>query len=338
MEEPFFPVGGITASPKSLICPKAIQLGRQLAAGEIPFAEFVECRRLDSAETLVFDVRVEVPNRRVHKILRRERIATTFYDGDNRPPKVEALRRNFPIVPHLNLHIQEFPRSLCIDEERYEEVKQKWTAPRFVRRIREWLELTSQGKLHQEDQSLEPLLVNYSGHIVLPPDLATNTAEQLYVTGIAPGGPRRTFLLTHRNPPTDVSEPLKIVVNVYQCEPRTHGVINRRPVTLADVAEIAQRAGLDLIADLRRALVNWKEKSLDSLVVLVLVFPQTRMDSGPVENHDIWCFATSQSVRQVGLALQVWEEMNGELGALLQGNNDKRGCKETTTSEGVISL
>ena len=325
MKERILPVSGITAAPEGLACPKARNLGLRLAADEIPHAELVECRQSDSAETVVFDVRVEVPNRRVHKILRSERIAATFYDGDNQLPKVEALRRDFPIVPHLNLHIQEYPRSLCLDEERYEELKRRWTAPRFVQRIREWLELTSRGELHQEDQSLEPLLVNYSGHIVLPPGFATNNPEQLYLTGVAPGGAGRSFLLTHRKPPADGREPLGIVTSIHHCEPRTHGVIHRYPETLAAVAEIAQAAGLDLIADLRRALPNWKNDSLDSLVVLVLVFPKMRMDGGPVENHDTWCFTIPQPVRQVGIRLGVWEEMNSVLATVLQVDDNKQG-------------
>ena len=325
VERRFFLASGVTVSPEGLINPKGKHLGHCLAAGEIPHATLVECKRLDSAETVVFDVRIEVPNRRVHKILRSERIATTFYDGDDSPPKVEALRSDFPIVSHLNLHVQEYPRCLCVDEERYEELKRRWTAPRFVQRIREWLELTSRGELHQEDQRLEPLLVNYSGHIVLMPDLITNTSEELYLTGVAPGGSRRPFLLTQRKPPADGIEPLKIVVNIQKGEPRTHGVIYRCPATLADVAAIARAAGLDLIADLRRALPDWKEKSLDSLVILVLVFPKMRTDGGPVENHDVWCFVVPQSVREVGQGLGVWEEMNGDLATLLPANNEKRG-------------
>ena len=325
MEERFLPVSGVTAAPEGLACPKARNLGLLLAADEIPHAKLVECRRLDSAETVVFDVRVEVPNRRVHKILRSERIAATFYDGDNRLPTVEALRRDFPVVPHLNLHMQEYPRSLCLYEERYEELKRRWTSPRFVQRIREWLELNSRGELHRGDQSLEPLLVNYSGHIILPPGFATNNSEQLYLTGVAPGGPGQSFLLTHRKPPADGREPLEIVTSIHHCKPRTHGVIHRHPETLAAVAEIAQTAGLDLIADLRRALPNWKNDSFDSLVVLVLVFPKMRTDGGPVENHDIWCFTIPHPVRQVGIRLGVWEEMNGVLATVLQVDDDKQG-------------
>ena len=325
MEERFFPVSGVTAAPEDLVCPKARDLGLRLAADEIPHAQLVECRRLDSAETLVFDVRVEVPNRRVHKILRSERIATIFYAGGDRIPKVEALRNDFPIVPHLNLHLQEYPRSLCLDEERYEELKRRWTAPRFVRRIREWLELTSRGELHRDDQRIEPLLVDYLGHIVLPPDLATNTPEHLYVTAIPPAEPGGWFLLTHRQPPADSQETLGIITSIHWCKPQTHGVIHRCPTTLADVDRMARAAGLDLIAELRLALPHLREKHWPSTVVLILIFPKTRIDGGPIEYHDTWCFLIDESVQRLGIELGIWEEIDGKLGTLLDVNDERRG-------------
>ena len=325
MEERFLPVSGITAAPEGLACPKARNLGLRLAADEIPHAELVECKQSDSAEAVVFDVRVEVPNRRVHKILRIERIAATFYDGDNWLPTVEALRRDFPIVPHLNLHIREYPRSLCLYEERYEELKRKWTAPRFVQRIREWLELTSRGELHQDDQRLEPLLVDYWGHIVLPPDFATKTPEHLYVTSIPPDEPGRRFLLTHRQPPADSQETLQIITSIHCCKPRTHGVIRQCPPTLADVAGMAHAAGLDLIAELRDALPNWREKSCTSKVVLILMFPKTRTDGGPVENYDTWCFLIDESVQRIGIELGIWKEIDGQLATILDPDDERRG-------------
>ena len=321
----FFPVSGTTAAPEALTYPKGRDLALRLAAEEVPNACLVECRRLDSAETVVFDLRVEVPNQRVHKVLRNERIAATFYDGDDRKPKLEALRRDFPVVPHLNLHLQEYPRSLCLDEERYEELNRRWTAPRFVHRIRGWLELTSRGELHQDDQRLEPLLVDYLGHIVLPPDLATSTPEQLYVTSIPPAEPGGLFLLTHRQRPADGQAALEIITSIYRCQPQTHGVIHRCPVTLADVAGIANTAELDLIAELRLALPTLKEKSSTSRVVLILMFPKMRTDGGPVENHDIWCFLIEKSVQQLGIELGIWEEIGGDLAALISVNDEKRG-------------
>ena len=325
MEEEFFSVGSSEAVPEDLTYSKARDLGLRLAAGDIAHASLVECWRSDSGEIVVFDVRVEVPNQRVYDIRRRERIAATFYEGDDRLPKLEALRADFPIVPHLNLHIQEFPRSVCLDEERYEELKRSWTAPRFVRRIREWLELTSRGKLHQEDQRLEPLLVDHSGHIVLPSDLATDTPEQLYVMAIAPGPPHKWFLVADRQPPPESERAPGIITSVHTCKPRTHDVVRRCPETLADVAEIAQAAGLELISELRHKLPGWKEKSSSSKVVLILIFPKTRTDDGPVESYDTWCFLTAVSVKELGIELGIWVEIGDKLGAIVAVDEEKRG-------------
>ena len=303
---------------------KARDLALRLADERIDHAVLVECRRSDGPETVVFDVQLEVPNRRVHPIRRRERIAATFDDGDRRVPKVEALRGDFPVVPHLNLHLQELPRSLCLYNERYDELKRRWTAPRFVHRIREWLELNARGELHQEDQALEPLLVDFAGHIVLPPDLMASQVQELVVTGDAPEG-QRWFLRAHREVAQSVRGSITLVASVHYCQPQTHGVIHRCPQTLTEVAELAADAGLDLIEDLRQALPAWREKSQNAKVILVLVFPKRRTDAGPVEGCDTWCFATGHSVRQVGVQIGIWEEMNGDLATLIEVDREKHG-------------
>lgn len=321
----FLPVGGAEARPDDMTLPKARDLALCLAEGGIDHAILVECRRSGSDETVVFDVRIEVPNnRRVHAILRRERIAATFHEGDQAVPRVEALRKDFPEVPHLNLHLQDFPRNLCLYDERYEELKRGWTAPRFVHRVREWLALNAKGELHPEDQGLEPILVDFAGHIVLPHDLATGGVERLFATGIELKG-RHCFLEAHREQPARAHPSHVLVVSVHRCQPQTHGVIHRCPQTLADVAELAQAAGLDLIDELRRALPTWKGESTESKVALVLVFPKRRTEEGPVEGHDTWCFAIGHSVGQLGIELGVWEEMNGELAFLLEVDPKKRG-------------
>ncbi len=137
MADGYLSVGGANAPPDELTFPKARDLALRLADEQIDHSVLVECRRSETAETVVFDVHLEVPSRRTHAIERHERIGATFYADPRIAPKVEALRSNFPVVPHLNLHLQEYPRSLCLYDERYDELKRAWTAPRFVGRIRE---------------------------------------------------------------------------------------------------------------------------------------------------------------------------------------------------------
>jgi len=62
----------------------------------------------------------------------RERLAVVFDLEDKVMPRVLALREDFPAVFHLNLEAQEFPRSLCLFSERYDELKLRlmtWRRP-----------------------------------------------------------------------------------------------------------------------------------------------------------------------------------------------------------------
>jgi len=160
METEFFEADGEIVSLDQLEIEKVYDLAFMLDAGQIPFASLVECRKKGHLETVVFDVEVEVPQLCQYPIRPSERVAATFHEADSTYPIVHALRKDFPQVPHLNLHIQEFPRNLCIYGERYEDIKHRWTSPRFVHRIRDWLALTARGELHQEDQPLEQILID----------------------------------------------------------------------------------------------------------------------------------------------------------------------------------
>ena len=84
----------------------------------------------------------------------------------------------FPRFPTLYLRERKIPQNLSLFEATYEELKRCWTPVRFIERIREWLALTAKGRLHGDDQPLEPLLISFSGRIIIPFDLFTKeTAE-----------------------------------------------------------------------------------------------------------------------------------------------------------------
>lgn len=326
MEEPYLPSPGSVTQPDDLTIPKARDMAVRLRDGEIQYADLIECRQHDGTESVVFDVRVEVPNKRVHPIARRERIAATFSPRDSHVPRVEALRRDFPVVPHLNLHLQEFPRSLCLYEEPYRELKRRWTSARFVGRIREWLRLNARGELHAADQALEPILIDYAGHVVLPHGIETLGNTSLSVSGVIPEGNGKWFLEVTRAQPADgKARPPQFIPASYACEPRVHGLIHRCPRTLDDLSGIAHSAGLDLIGELRRALPEWRKRSLDARVLLVISFPKTRTKGSPVESTDTWCFLTDATVKKLSLALGLFGAVGSSAGMLLEIDKDKRG-------------
>ena len=339
MESDFFDANGDLIRADELRIAKARDLALKMEAEHIAFAKLVECRKNGQAETVVLDVDVEVPQVRQHPIRSSERIAATFFDSDNVLPIVHALRSDFPQVPHLNLHIEEFPRNLCLYDERYEEISRRWTSARFVHRIREWLALTARGQLHQEDQPLEQILIDYVGHLVLPHSLldAEGKAQPLFVANIRPVDNEKLFLIAQSQSPDNRA--LDIVASVHRCPPQTHGVIHRRPTNLADLAVLVRGAGLDILAELRERLRNWLDKNkavLDSRILLVIRFPKKRKDDGVVEAVDTWAFFLGDAakegelvgdlrIRDLGVRIGLWDTQDNQVGLLLSPDTSKSG-------------
>ena len=340
LSSPFFDVGGEPVETEGLRVQKSRDLAHKLRAGRIDFAKFIECRKDADTEWVIFDVGVEVPQLPRHAIRASERIAARFSDKDVTFPGVYALRRDFPRVPHLNLHVEEYPRSLCLYDERYEDVKRGWTAPRFVHRVREWLALSSRGELHQDDQPLEPLLGDKAGSIVLPRSTwdAAAAPQRLFVTCASKDSAQSLFLVATTKPP-QAGTTLDMLASVHRTPPHTHGVIQRLPRSLADLAEVLDSAGLDLLAELRERLNEWQSNDnaiLDARLLLVILVPLRRVDDGEPERVETWAFfpgdaapgssaATDLRVRALGQRIGLWDVADGEVGLLLQPDTTKRG-------------
>ena len=334
MNSPYCELLGDTVEPSDLAVPKARDLALRLAGGRIEFARLVECTRDGSIETVVFDVDVEVPQIKCHAIEPIERIAATFQGTDERTPSVHALRLTFPRVPHLNLDVRELPRNLCLFSETYEDLKRTWTSPQFVRRIRTWLALTAKGELHRDDQPLEPLLVECIGQIVLPGSVCGQAGRPspLYVTSVKRTWKDNLFLTAVANGAGTGKKP-GMVASVHLCPPLKHGVIHRKPGAFQDLVALVRAAGTDLLQELRDRLKQWfldHEDVLQCHLLIVIILPRTRTDGGPVETYEAWAFIVGDTgvegeLRQVGVALGVWETNNGHTGLLLPPNDNKKG-------------
>ena len=118
--------------------------------GRLAFTRLVECRHVGDLDVVVVDVDVELGQVLKNPILPVERLALVFYPHDLDGPEALALRPDFPLVPHVNVRPWEFPRSLCLFDEPYRDLKRRWTPPLFVERIRDWLRLTARGELHEQ--------------------------------------------------------------------------------------------------------------------------------------------------------------------------------------------
>ncbi|MGA7741100.1 MAG: ThiF family adenylyltransferase [Polyangia bacterium] len=340
LETSFLEIEGDPISPDALHVPKARELARGLAASRIDFARIVGCRKEADAEWVVFDVDVEIPQIKRHPIRPSERIAARFTEQDAACPTVYALRCDFPQVPHLNLHVKEYPRNLCLYAERYAEVRRSWTASRFVNTIREWMARTSRGELHQDDQPLEPLLGDYVGQLVLPERIldASAAPERLFVMNVARDGTQRLFLIG-KTEPTAGQETLAFLASIHRTTPHTHGVIHRCPQTLEDLATLLQSTGLDLLVELRDRLMKWKtadQAVLDARLLIVVLVPMRRTNNSEAERVETWAFClgdggtnqgapTDLRIRDVGQRIGLWDVSSGYIGIHVPLDIAKRG-------------
>ena len=122
----------------------------------------------EDAGVVVFDADIERPQVPVNDIKRIERVAAVFPVSADSLPKALALREDFPMVPHLTLQDVAKPRSLCLYDRPWTELRHSWTGTAFVEHVRLWLARTARGELHEADQPLEPLMFSHGLDLVVP--------------------------------------------------------------------------------------------------------------------------------------------------------------------------
>ena len=311
---------GVPVPTSSLTCTKARALVEHLVKGADHYSDLVECRSSTHTEVVVLDTEVSIPQGgSKYGIQESERIAVVFPSADDRIPEILALRPSFPRMSHQNLRKEEVPRSLCITDVQYDELRRRWTARLLLQLLRTWLEEAAHGSLHREDQALEPFFLGPFVPLVVPRDIflrdspaplrietvtrATDSAATAYLARAArePGDPQ---------PELDTARTLAFTIRT---APAEHGVIRRQPRTLADVVAVLQDVDFDLLAEMRRRLRAWKDASehseaLFSRLALILWIPKKRHAHDTVpEAADMFALITAKTPLEVGEDVGAWE-------------------------------
>lgn len=315
-----------------LVLPRASELAVSLVSRGLSFVRLVECRRepLTGREWIIFDVDVERPQRPVNDIQRVERIAVMFDRSDENHPDVRALRSDFPLLPHMNLRDQEFPRSLCVDERPWDDAKLTWTAPWFIEEIRSWLARSARGELHAEDQPLEPLLLEIDAPLVFPADLfaiGLDAPAWLTIQHVDGGNGRAVYIADLVRHQSQIDVNTLMVGLTLRGEPQTHGVVRRRPNTIAELHDFLDTAGLNLVDELRRYLRAWPmhQDAIRAQLVILVDLPKRRTASGNVESHDYWAFLCNAGLGGIGEDLGIWSTQGDQPRYKRQGNLERRG-------------
>lgn len=348
MTDKFVPIPRVASelvpvSPDELAIEKSRSVANVLLTGAMNWVALVDCYQHRSsknpdeeilAETVVFDAEIELPQRPRYPISNVERIAVTFEKSDIRFPRVFALREEFPLVPHINLESFELPRSLCLFDLPYSEIKLRWGAVSFIERVRNWLADTAAGDLHKPDQQLEPLLSDPDAYIIFPPNFLTtfneDRIEQVQMV-VDEWQNKRFCFVAQRDLQKDSSKLPRFVVLGIRGSSQQHGPLRSRPSTISSLSDFLTGAKVDLLDQLRTRLsetiatasANGADPLRLGLIVLVTL-PKTRDEMGTVESVDTYAFVCVRpeeankdiflSVGEIGERVGLWQVHEGRAG------------------------
>ena len=328
----FFELGGQAIPEAQLQIVKARELVEALHIQN--YVSLVQCiKKSTGEEVVVFDAEVEVPQKRVHDIRSVERIAVKFDPEDKTLPDTLALRIDFPKVSHLNIRDEELPRSLCLFEAPYSEIKLRWTAAFYIKNVRNWLALTARGELHAEDQPLEPLLYGSEGFLILPPAILDqeNPVQVLAINQIIEHAAQKTYLAKVATSLNTKPGEIQVLITTLCADPQTHGLIHSKPKNLVELHDFLAPVGLNLIDHVQQQLQHWnKDEAFDAVknakLIILLLLPKMRSDADDTsETIELSAFVTEKSIVEIGKEVGIWDVFEGEVGPFLSIDSDKNG-------------
>ena len=253
----------------------------------------------------------------------------------------------------------EWPKCLCLYEQPYDEIKLQWRGVAFLERIREWLSLTASGKLHQEDQPLEPLILSSDGIFIYSPEVVAK--GQCFIRCIH-NDRRWTVLQALPNQDAELSAD-PFYVRILKGIPQAHGVISRTPKNLLDLSKCLENAGISLLDNLKAELSGlYKSKRyLNYQLLILLVLPKKRDTKSSHTFNEYFAVLTDDKINRLGEKLGLWkekrsreryegeksdkckikllkpvEDFHSELGSLLNGVNSNIRTKVTMIGAGAL--
>jgi hypothetical protein len=250
-----------------LVSRGASALIQLITSGRDPGLRLVECRKTNKSklELLIVDLDVSLGQRKlVNAISETERIGIIY--RDRTVPSVFPTRADFPLeLPHLIIAFGNVPASFCLFDLPTEEVLRILSPVLLVERTRWWLRESAHGRLHGDDQPLDPLFGGICRTVILPepsaelqskpligfrrsnsdsfPILieAPNTAQRF---GLSPGDPRFSCI---------VVETASVL----------HGRLRSMPASLGELLSAYADRGIDLLPSLRDHFRQWLRNGTD---------------------------------------------------------------------------
>ncbi|MCD9126015.1 Mov34/MPN/PAD-1 family protein [Luteimonas fraxinea] len=235
----------------------------------------------------------------------KERLALSFRPGAQSVADVRALRRDFPLLSHLNGVQANEPASLCLYEDwSFEE--RRWTPSHHLERILWWLRHNADGTLHQQDQALEPVFYNTGYVLVLPSELADQPVDSLGAVSIEVVENEGDYVYLIASMQTQPNQKLAVQMVVLDLEPISDRPIQSAPSTLGELEKQLEAMGSSLrplLVEAIKRLVRGDAPGLvrNGRVLLLLRMPRAR--EGSVERYDLRGFYVAESLEALGMKL-----------------------------------
>ena len=337
MKVSFFPPPGDPLETDALTLDRARQVRDALAL--YPFASLIEARRRVTEnryeELLVVEIEADLPQDTVYDIRAPEQLVLGFERDDRDYPTVDALRTDFPTVPHLYWTSAGEPRSLCLYEARWAEVRLRWTGAGFVGDIARWLTLTAIGELHDADQPLEPFLFGPRYIVVIPDGLFDGDATKKAYVGAAvderEGKLAVLKLLTVGENELPETPCMHVVTAVGELA--VQDAMHDCPRNMMELIELLRLGTIDLVSTMVERLRLLFEGGLepreeDGLLLLVKLL-RRRRPAGTTEALEAWAFAI-WPIRDAAIATGHFADSGhrGPLGRLLEPQFDQAKARD----------
>lgn len=289
--------------PKSITLSKVRDLYKVIS--EHPYAQVIRTVKLGKGEALIFTVDVERGQHVKNDIRYKEHVCALFNADDSGMPKVLTLREDFPHMLHQNQEHYDKPKSLCLYDIPYHELKLSWTALVFLERIRSWLSSASLGTLHQDDQQLEPFILGIGGHFILPPDFEEK--KTLYVELVSTAQGRYNVVAYHDKKKITRPNTLTFTTLVIVSSPIEHGVVNRLPQTLFQLSEILSSLNIDLSKTIKSKVDSLMRSAnpgeLENKLLILCKFPIISAKGKNPSLFDYHVFISNDSIKDIAKKL-----------------------------------
>lgn len=291
------------------------ELAGYLLAEHSPYLRLVECRSKGALEIIVCDVHVEVAPRRPVRIARTERLMLLCAVSGNDIPMVVPVRADFPVDQlHITIHHDCDFASLCLWATPVEDLKARFTPFMFFARIKEWLELAAEGRLHQPGQGAEPVLGDTRVQAILP--TGPIKAEARYIAEGEEGINKRiTIRFREADPsgPTSRGALRKFVLIPVTTEIVIGRAVRSAPRTLDQLVKVLAGCGCDLIKSVTDFVTTVRADAgvADALPVILVTFPKASAPGESSPEHELWAFATDQTIAELGKAMGTFGTASG---------------------------